>query len=456
MPRTTSRQPRTRAPRLAPRASRRGISLLEVLISMFVLLFGLMGVAAIFPVGNHYAGRGDQFERGAALADAAFAQLKARGMLRPERWLYGGNPSQPGTLAAPYAFINAFGGAQIPLTAGANDPHPGHAFVIDPLGTGDVWGQTDADAFPLKQMDPAGNDPKLLAVNSSMPLNWKRSMQNLGQTAGVNWPIRRVTLAMPNPNLSAGQPALIGMPPLAARLNFSLPDDLAVELPRQTDRPGVQPWEANTQGDENPANDVPLTRANKGDYTWLATVVPTTGDSNFDHISDGVAALQPTHPMFGSELYEVSVAVFYKRDLGQPGAGERSLAAQMLPGGELVLYNDTASDAATNAEFVDAALDGVRSGNWIAIAGVHPTSGRLLLKWYRLLSLDEATQENSSGGVQITTLANIAAFRNATLDGPDWPVDPAYASSGTPIQDLRAILLPGVIGVSTHYVPMER
>src|SRR5688572_8247857 len=37
------------------RLRRPGISLLEVLISMFVLLFGLMGVAAVFPVGNHFA-----------------------------------------------------------------------------------------------------------------------------------------------------------------------------------------------------------------------------------------------------------------------------------------------------------------------------------------------------------------------------------------------------------------
>ena len=71
---------------------RRGISLLEVLISMFVLLFGLMGVAAIFPVGNHYAGRGEQFDRGSALAESAFADLKARGMLKPELWYYANHP----------------------------------------------------------------------------------------------------------------------------------------------------------------------------------------------------------------------------------------------------------------------------------------------------------------------------------------------------------------------------
>ena len=85
-PTTDSRQPTAAA------AARRGISLLEVLISMFVLLFGLMGVASIFPVGNHYAGKGEQFDRGSALAEAAFADLKARGMLKPELWFYATMP----------------------------------------------------------------------------------------------------------------------------------------------------------------------------------------------------------------------------------------------------------------------------------------------------------------------------------------------------------------------------
>ncbi len=67
---------------------RRGISLLEVLISMFVLLFGLMGVAAIFPVGNHYAEKGEHFDRSTVLCEAGFADLQNRGMLNPTAWIY--------------------------------------------------------------------------------------------------------------------------------------------------------------------------------------------------------------------------------------------------------------------------------------------------------------------------------------------------------------------------------
>ena len=61
------------------RASRTGISLIEILISMFVLLFGLMGVAAIFPVGSHYTVEGEKFDFGSNLARNAFEELRTRG-----------------------------------------------------------------------------------------------------------------------------------------------------------------------------------------------------------------------------------------------------------------------------------------------------------------------------------------------------------------------------------------
>ena len=56
-------------------ANRAGISLVEILISMFVLLFGLWGVAAIFPVGNHYVIEAEKFDLGGNLAQNAFEEL---------------------------------------------------------------------------------------------------------------------------------------------------------------------------------------------------------------------------------------------------------------------------------------------------------------------------------------------------------------------------------------------
>ena len=81
------------ATRLSP-SLRRGISLIEVLISMFVLLFGLMGVAAIFPVGNYYVVEGEKYDQGSALIQNALEEIEARGLLRPEAWLYGNSVSE--------------------------------------------------------------------------------------------------------------------------------------------------------------------------------------------------------------------------------------------------------------------------------------------------------------------------------------------------------------------------
>jgi hypothetical protein len=162
--------------------------------------------------------------------------------------------------------------------------------------------------------------------------------------------------------------------------------------------------------------------------------------------------LQPTQALYGSELYEVSVAVFYKRDVVPSPKSERCLEAALNIGGEVVLY---AADNADGVDAVDNALKDIRPGQWIALAGVHPDAGfpsgaQLLLKWYRLLSLDEQTLQgqylSAAGG-------STYAVRRGTIEGPDWPV-PSGTTAPT-IQNLRAILLPGVIGVSTHMLHME-
>ena len=64
----------------------RGISLLEVLVSMFILLFGLVGVASLFPVGKYHMQQATQYDRSAAVGQRAFEEIRVRGLLRPDRW----------------------------------------------------------------------------------------------------------------------------------------------------------------------------------------------------------------------------------------------------------------------------------------------------------------------------------------------------------------------------------
>lgn len=106
---------------------KRGLSLVEVLISMFVLMIGLMGVAAMFPVGTYYMVKAEELERGTSVAMSASEELVSRGLLAPDTW------------RTPQG---------MPLLA---TPNPLVAIVIDPLGVAEGIDQGQAAnvaAFP--------------------------------------------------------------------------------------------------------------------------------------------------------------------------------------------------------------------------------------------------------------------------------------------------------------------
>ncbi|MCA9238458.1 MAG: hypothetical protein KDA44_23465, partial [Planctomycetales bacterium] len=301
-------------------ALRSGISLLEVLVSMFVLLFGLLGVASMFPVGNFYAASGEKYDRTASAAPAAFAELKARGYLRPENWVYAPPPNyavaEMGSYNAGnefYPVMNPQSGARYELFnapfAGPADFHPGHAFVIDPMGVAEVVAPNAADQnahfFPYARFDGSSAvDGQANTINPWGP----------GVLAGEQWPVRRVTLAQLNG--TAYRPMTRGV----AELAFSLRDDLADTLPEERDRPGEVLWKVDDNGTpEDISDDTPLARNYDGTFTWLATVVPTS--------TEGLALMQPGHPNYGSEFYDVSVAIFSRRDTVPSVESERAIAA---------------------------------------------------------------------------------------------------------------------------------
>jgi hypothetical protein len=379
---------------------------------MFVMLFGLMGVAAIMPVGNHYAARSERYDRGGALAASAFAELKSRGLLQPDFWLYSDSKG-----------VMNNGAFQLPFT-GTNPVGAGHAFVIDPLGAA----ETTNTFFPYPNaLDGAGNP-------------WNGAPWNL---AGSAWPIRRVTMA------AIPAPSAVKMTSRVAESIFRLRDDLSASLPDQNDRPGIQRWEtvdtnpntgANNNTPDYPGDDTPLARAYAGNYSWLATVVPVNAEA--------LAGLQPADARHGSFLYEVSVAVFRKREDVPSVESERILPAVLEVGGNLELYSDT-GNAGNDRDIVEAALQDIRNRDWIALAGVNPTTGAFVLRWYRLAALeDENNEDLHDHGTEV--------HRNAMLENVGLSDPLVYdPTSGDPPPVVRAILLPSVIGVVTQTVKLE-
>ena len=439
-----------RVSRLAPRA-RRAMSLIEVLISMFVLLFGLMGVAAIFPVGNYYATESEKFDLASSIAQNAFEELKARGLLKTEHWHYaemntgGENPTavEQATVSENYPDVGEYDTSVFqPKTIENGDfnansgmfniPGPlgaGHAFVLDPMGAAANIGQYNVDVFP-RVTDIDGNVINLNNV-------WADAPSGLRVLSGNRWPMRRITVRDSSGLLRK----------TVAETIFRLRDDLAVEFSDEKDRPGIQRWDVvdleNTPND--PTDDTPLRRQYQGNYSWLATIVPTTGV--------GLEALQPSNSKYGQIDCDVSIVVFRKRDETAPTA-ERLLHAELLLGGELVIYSTGGTFA---KDEVDAAVEGLRPGNWISLMGVNQTTGSFVMKWYRVLSLDDETGDVNVPSLGDTGLGSTgfnAVGRHAMLIGPDWPAAPATLVNGA-VADLRAAILPGVISVVTKPLKME-
>jgi hypothetical protein len=403
----------------SPFPPRTAITLIEVLISMFVLLFGLMGVAAIFPVASHYVLEGDKRDRSSGLAQIAFEELKSRKLLRPNQWFYTDHPED-------YSFNTWIIERSIPTKIGqfsqspAANNNPGHAFVLDPLGGAEISAGFGRVFFPIS----AG------AVTRPWPNLMFPTLTGTYVTPGSSspWPIRRVTAPIPNPNPSmAAMSPFVAMDKNTAETAFRLRDDLVTQQPEAGDRPSVQRWRQN--GGQL------LSREYVGDYSWLATVVPTRNTA--------LMGLQPSANI-KDEFYEVTSVVFYKRDItpsatvaGSAGS-ERLIGAEFLNSGELALYKQPSD---TSDETVDTAVDGIKPTNWIAVCGVNQITGAFMMKWYKILAMDDETDV-----VQLAS--SNPQGRYLMVDGPEWP-------SGS-YTNLRAVILPGAIDAYTRVMQIEQ
>ena len=438
----------SRFPNRSPNANR-GISLVEILISMFVLLFGLMGVASIFPVGNHYMTEGEQHDMGSTLSQNAFEELGARGMLRPQHWLYAGNPpaaeavdpSVPTPEHPPETplFIQDGNGADPGLfnvVINPADPtvHPGHAFVIDPMSVAnaasadmlDEWPQTfDSNLDPIRRPNPWNNND-----NPDYPTS-------APQLAG-RWPLRRMTLPVPDSDGKAPLYSFLPMQKPVAETIFNLRDDLVVEFPEEDDLPSIQTWDIDSKGTATVNDDTLLRRQYQGNYSWLATVVPQT--------QQAWAALQPAdlNSAYSNYRYDVSVVIFRKRDSEPSKESERLITAKLESDGNLVIYSQDDQE-------VEDATKEIRPSNWIALAGVNQVTGVFMLKWYRILAIDSIDPDSplprENLVIDIDGTKQIHYVRRAMLDGPRWPSHSHF--------DIQAVILPGAIGAITQELTME-
>lgn len=420
------------------RAPRPGISLTEVLIAMGILTVGLLGVASIFPVASFYMQKGDVADRGSAIAQAAFNEALARGVFDPAKW-YAMTPSG----ADPPNYSLASDGTRGMFTrnvpeaiAAARAAWPtqalcqrvGQVFVIDPLGAAAMSNELSPGNF-----DVGARSFPASAATINLGYYFSPAWDQWLSTNRSIFPVRRVTMREPRigtlpptTTLEPWRSTQTQSAVVADRL-FSSSDDLAIEVPPQSGRPSVQRlMTASIPG--NPGVG-PIARQSRGDYSWIATVVPSD-----------------PWKLEGSPA-EVSVVVFYKRqlfnstesktqdDLMQAAGTERMVKAGVvstgLSGGELLLN-------AVNDGITESPFRSLKVGQWVMLCGPAPSTTtnqpQFVARWYRVLSI-----EPEGTNVRVA------------VRGPAWPWQPENGANALS-NNLCVGIFPGAVAVHSKTI----
>lgn len=400
-------------------AIRQGVTLTEVLISIGILTVGLLGAAAMFPVGGHLMRRGEVADRGSAIAQAAFADLVARGQLSPEKW----GIWVQGTGYAPMGTAMRSWMADETLSTGRNDEVSfqqkmntdiGFIYMIDPLGCSEGarrgLNSRQIARAPFNAQPQMGSDGVPGMTDIGGVVAWQPFMDG--------WPVRRLSSTATD---IGGVPLL----PVAEQI-FSSSDDLSFAIDdaeKPTQQRLIGP---DTTGDGRP--NMPIRRESRGHYTWMATIAPSQNDAR------EALALNPS-----AYYYDVSVVVFYRRPISTMETSERLVGGNVIStgtgGGEILLTK--LADGINVSPFED-----LKQGQWVMVSGPHPNSTDLeplfFTQWYRVLAIDEELRG---------PIVDPAKQRLVGLRGPDWPWGP-----GAPV---RVGLFPGAVAVHTKTMRLD-
>jgi hypothetical protein len=434
---------------------RHGLSLLEVLISIFVVAIGLLSLMSLLPAAKSVLADAAEADRTAACGAAGLRMAEAYGLQNPNSWARNAwDPTTP------------WGGWNV------NDVR---SVCIDPVGVGrNVTGGVDCGSFPYA----SGYGPPASVV-------WG---------GGATVAMTRLSIL---PGLGASAAAINARTNLAARM-FTWTDDRQFTLPEDetlraesfyTVGPDGQPGVAGTDDDGNGITDELApgqpdalelgwpgsddVHAFGGDYTWMFTVTPDFAVRRNDNFDD------PSAPDPAADFYQlvptgeavVSVVVFRGRvPVANPtdqAPSERSALAEFIdPLGKFVRLGPPDGVAVTEAYWRN-----LRVGQWImlaaernamglqspAFAGVpDPAHPPMIARWYRIAGLGPIDDLDGD----LATTADLG--RDAVLAGPDWgngalPFTALYADAytGTAAPTVHVVIADSIVGVFEKTIPVE-
>jgi len=413
------------------RLGRRGISLIETLFAIGVLMVGMLGIAAVLSTAGKSAVDSRALASSQVLASSWLNEMYARNIQNPSNWV---RPVfNMGTNAWEWQAM----GTATPLMM------PNASYCIDPLGFAFSPAITVADSNYTTQNFPYYKNPTNPLIDPTI---------SESNSSGVAWTgiprMMRVTLGVP------GTPAT---GKLAEEL-FASQNEIA-EI-RSTDS-----TRHVLRGFESVGTSIQKT-ATRQEFSWFATLTPK--DSN-----QGVYSAD----------YVLSIVVVKNRDrlleiptptaagLGDPrSAPSAETIAWVVPlntgampaggfngggGGRVLLVGSAATDSHTN------------SGQWIMLSRFNSALGRGVHSWYRIASCDQEARLMTVGsipgeyGVPSFNLpfgagsATLPVWvREVTLAGRDWGMYSAVGGAGDN-QVTIATIVRGAVSVHERVITLD-
>jgi len=328
-----------------------GVTIIEVLFSIVIIITGMLGVAGLIMVAGAQMTQGLEADAMSNAGLNAIAAFETREMQNLDNMLWY-NPNTKTFISVP------------------SDNIRGRSFCIDP--------------YFIAQQSLDKNFEHISYFPSNNP----------------KYPMFRVTLS------NMARPLSREMQLPLSREIFIAKDDLAFSTPASGTELPEQQW--IREGLNGPK----LKRANRAEYSWLATLTPA----------------RTAAPLGKTDHYLISVVVFKNRRVrGKIPPGnfiepeERFFTIKFLNdgfgGGEVQLSHTH--------------QDGVypRHGDWIMLSAKLPGI-EAFHSWYRITYIEEETR--------LPDDTNPNHYRHATLQGPDW----SYLGASVQVTHI-----PSVIGV---------
>jgi Tfp pilus assembly protein PilV len=395
--------------RSLPLPIRSGLSILEVLFAIGIVLVGLVGIASIIPLAARQATDSYLITNAGLLAENGYRQLLARRAYQPrpdQPWLVnsGADPrGVAGWLASPNV-------ATLEGQAQASSPGSiGFGFCLDPLyvaANRDRVSEMPSGAYAPIRFPAYGDNYNPLSPPSSPSNDW------LPQP-------RMLRTSYPNPNA-----ALLPMTYQQAQLGFGFADDFSNPTDSNDSTLNrIRGFFANTQ-----AVPIPTKAAARQELSWFATISPYESNS----------------PQMSS-YHTLSIVVVNRRSMTPDFRNERicwAVPAEPIGAGELP-YTGGAGfsiDLWASAETESS----MKVGSWIMLSrwvkyDQVPTP-KPVFKWFQLVGIDAEAELFPAGVVDNPnpppgSLPGPTWRRRVRLMGPDWLFSNSAPTTATLLSD---------------------